>query len=51
MEKKKLDKNIEANLFSGNTPTVITALTTLKDKGNSGYLPFAVRFAEFKSGS
>jgi hypothetical protein len=39
MEKKKLDKNIEANLFSGNTATVISALTTLKEKGNSGYLP------------
>lgn len=39
MEKNKLDKNIEANLFSANTATVIMALNTLKEKGNSKYLP------------
>lgn len=39
MEKNKLDKNIEANLFSANTAIVITALNTLKEKGNSKYLP------------
>ena len=39
MEQKKLDKNIEANLFSANTATVITALNTLKEKGNNAYLP------------
>ena len=39
MEKKKLDKNIEANLFSANMAKVIAALNTLKEKGNIGYLP------------
>lgn len=39
MEKKKLDKNIEANLFSANTATVIATLNTLKEKGNNAYLP------------
>lgn len=39
MEKKKLDKNIEANLFSANTTTAIATLNTLKEKGNNGYLP------------
>jgi hypothetical protein len=39
MEKKKLNKNIEANLFSANTETVIATLNTLKEKGNNAYLP------------
>lgn len=39
MEKKKLDKNIEANLFSANTATVIATLNTLKEQGNNAYLP------------
>jgi len=39
MEKKKLDKNIEANLFSANTATVTATLNTLKEKGNNAYLP------------
>ena len=39
MEQKKLDKNIEANLFSANTATVIATLNTLKEKGNNAYLP------------
>jgi hypothetical protein len=39
MEKKKLDKNIEENLFSANTVTVKATLNTLKEKGNKTYLP------------
>lgn len=39
MESKKPDKNIQANLFSANTAVVISALNTLKEKGNSAYLP------------
>jgi HEAT repeat protein len=39
MENKKLDKNIETNLFSANTATVISTLNTLKERGNNAYLP------------
>jgi hypothetical protein len=39
MEQKKLDKKIEANLFSANTATVISTLETLKERGNNAYLP------------
>jgi HEAT repeat protein len=39
MENKKLDKNIETNLFSANTATVIATLNTLKERGNNAYLP------------
>lgn len=39
MESKKPDKSIQANLFSANTAVVISALNTLKEKGNSAYLP------------
>jgi hypothetical protein len=39
MENKKTDKNIQANLFSANTATVLAALNTLKEKGNDAYLP------------
>jgi hypothetical protein len=39
MENKKTDKNIQANLFSANTVTVLAALNTLKEKGNKAYLP------------
>ncbi len=39
MEQKKLYKNIEVNLFSANTATVISTLNTLKERGNTAYLP------------
>ena len=39
MENKKTDKNIQANLFSANTATVLAALNSLKEKGNKAYLP------------
>lgn len=39
MKNKKLNKNLETNLFSANTATVLSALNTLKEKGNNDYLP------------
>lgn len=39
MQKNKLDKNIEANPFSASSQSVISALNTIKEKGNTGYLP------------
>ncbi len=39
MQKDKLDKNIEANLFSADTGTVVSTLNTLKEHGNVEYLP------------
>lgn len=39
MGQKKLDKTIEANLFSANTTTVVSTLNTLKERGNTAYLP------------
>ena len=39
MENKKTDKNIQANLFSADTATVIAALNKVKEKGHNAYLP------------
>jgi hypothetical protein len=39
MANKKLNKKIEADLFSAQPETVISALNTLKKEGNVNYLP------------
>jgi hypothetical protein len=39
MTNRKLDKKIETDLFSAQSETVISALNSLKEKGNVHYLP------------
>jgi hypothetical protein len=39
MTNRKLDKQLESDLFSAKSETVISALKTLKEKGNVHYLP------------
>lgn len=39
MTNEKLDKQLEADLFSAKSETVIAALNSLKEKGNVHYLP------------
>jgi len=39
MTNKKLDKQLESELFSAQSQNVVSALNTLKEKGNIHYLP------------
>lgn len=39
MSKDKLDQNIRKNLFSADTETAVSAIKTIKHKGNRLYLP------------
>lgn len=39
MTNRKLDKQLESDLFSAKSETVISVLKTLKEKGNVHYLP------------
>ncbi len=39
MEKQKIDKRIQQNLFSANNLVVISAINEIKERGNSLYLP------------
>ena len=49
MTNKKIDKQLESDLFSAKTETAIAALNTLKKEGNVNYLPLL--FDLLKSGS
>jgi len=39
MNKQKIDQRIQQNLFSANNQVVISAISEIKEKGNSLYLP------------